>query len=359
MIYGIILAGGRGERFWPLSRQENPKQLLKLTSNKTMIQETVDRLDGFIPTERILVVTGRHLREKILLAAPALTDENLLLEPEGRNTCLAIGLAAVHIKKRDPDAVMVILSSDHLIAPTEKLVALLKAGAEQAQKGNHLITIGVVPTRAETAYGYIELGEEYAKADGVDFFRVKQFKEKPDPTKAQEYYLDRQHLWNSGMFVWRADAILESIEKFVPGVHGCIKIYQDWLGKPDEDQAREKLYCDSISISIDFAVLENAPNVLTMKGEIKWDDVGSWLALDRIRDRDRHNNVTIGDVLLDGSYENTVVNDDAGVIVGLGVTDLVIVRAGDIVMVAHKTRVGEIKELLGKIASNDKYEKYL
>ncbi len=324
-----------------------------------MIQETVDRLDGFIPTERILVVTGRHLREKILLAAPALTDENLLLEPEGRNTCLAIGLAAVHIKKRDPDAVMVILSSDHLIAPTEKLVALLKAGAEQAQKGNHLITIGVVPTRAETAYGYIELGEEYAKADGVDFFRVKQFKEKPDPTKAQEYYLDRQHLWNSGMFVWRADAILESIEKFVPGVHGCIKIYQDWLGKPERTQAREKLYCDSISISIDFAVLENAPNVLTMKGEIKWDDVGSWLALDRIRDRDRHNNVTIGDVLLDGSYENTVVNDDAGVIVGLGVTDLVIVRAGDIVMVAHKTRVGEIKELLGKIASNDKYEKYL
>jgi mannose-1-phosphate guanylyltransferase len=359
MIHGVILAGGRGERFWPLSRQENPKQLLKLTSNKTMIQETIDRLDGFIPGERILVVTSRHLKDKILEAAPGLTEDNLLLEPEGRNTCLAIGLAAIHIKRRDPDGVMVILSSDHLIAPTEKLVALLRAGAEQAQKADHLITIGVVPTRAETAYGYIELGEEFTKVDGIDFFRVKQFKEKPDPTKAQEYYLDRRHLWNSGMFIWKAEAILEAIERFVPGVHGCIKTYQESLGKKGEDNAREKLYCDSISISIDFAVLENASNVLTMKGEIKWDDVGSWLALDRIRTRDRYNNVAIGDVLLDGSYENTVVNDDAGVIVGFGVTDLVIVRAGEIVMVAHKTRVGDIKDLLAKIALNDKYEKYL
>jgi mannose-1-phosphate guanylyltransferase len=278
MIHGIILAGGRGERFWPLSRQDNPKQLLKLTSDKTMIQETVDRLEGFVPREQILIVTGQHLKEKILGAVPGMTDANLLLEPEGRNTCLAIGLAATHLKYKDPEAVMVILSSDHLISPTGKLVTLLRAGADQASREKNLITIGVVPTRAETAYGYIELGEKYASLSGVDFFSVKQFKEKPNPTRAQEYYMDRSHLWNSGMFIWRADAILESIERFVPGIYECVKLYEKSIGKGDEGQAREKLYCDSISISIDFAVLENAPNVLTMKGELKWDDVGSWLA---------------------------------------------------------------------------------
>ncbi|HBC46445.1 MAG TPA: mannose-1-phosphate guanylyltransferase [candidate division Zixibacteria bacterium] len=359
MIYGVILAGGRGERFWPLSRQDNPKQLLKLTSSKTMILETVERLNGFIPREQILVVTGQHLREKILTAVPGLTDDNLLLEPEGRNTCLAIGWAAAYLKHKDPDATMVILSSDHLVHPTEKLISLLRAGAEQSAREKNLITIGVVPTRAETAYGYIELGEKVVNSSGIDFYHVKQFKEKPNPTKAQEYYLDRCHLWNSGIFVWRADTILESIERFVPGVYECIKLYVKSLGKSDEKSAREKLYCDSISISIDFAVLENAPNVLTMKGEIKWDDVGSWLALDRIRERDRFNNVAVGDVLLDNSYENTVVNDDAGIIVGLGVSDLVIVRAGEIVMVAHKTRVGELKELLAKLGADTRYEKYL
>jgi mannose-1-phosphate guanylyltransferase len=359
MIYGVILAGGRGERFWPLSRQDNPKQLLRLTSDKTMIDETIGRLDGFIPMDRVMVVTGEHLRAKIEAAVPGLTDDNFLLEAEGRNTCLAIGLAAVHLKKRDPDAVMVILSSDHLISPTDKLVSLLRAGAEQAATSNHLITIGVVPTRAETAYGYIELGEEFTKSTGISVYHVQQFKEKPSPTKAQEYYLDRCHLWNSGMFIWRADAILESIERFVPDLYTQLKEYSANIGTPTEVSSRAKLYAGCISISIDFAVLEKAPNVLTMKGEIKWDDVGSWLALERIRSRDRNNNVNMGNVLLDGSYENTVVNDDTGIIVGLGVTDLVIVKAGDIIMVAHKTRVGEIKDLLAKIGADKKYEKYL
>jgi mannose-1-phosphate guanylyltransferase len=359
MIYGVVLAGGRGERFWPLSRQDNPKQLLKLTSDKTMILETIDRLEGFISKDRVLIVTGQHLKDKILSAVAGMKDENLLLEPEGRNTCLAIGLAATHLKRRDPEAVMVVLSSDHLISPTEKLISLLRAAAGQAVKSNHLITIGVVPSRADTAYGYIELGAEFAQNEGISFYHVKQFKEKPNPTKAQEYYLGRKHLWNSGIFVWKAEAILESIAKFAPGIHDCVKVYEQYIGKTDERAAREKLYCDASSISIDFAVLENAPNVLTMKGEIKWDDVGSWLALGRIRNHDRANNIVMGNVLLEESYENIVVNDDDGIIVGYGVTDLVIVKAGEIIMVAHKTNVGEIKDLLVKLAADQKYEKYL
>ena len=359
MIYGVILAGGRGERFWPLSRNERPKQLLKLTSDKTMLEETVGRLDGFIPKERIVLVTGDHLKDKISAVIPNLTEKNLLLEPQGKNTCLAIGLAAVHIISEDPEAIMVILSSDHMITPREKLVSLFKAGAEVAAGGEYLLTIGVTPNRAETAYGYIELGDEFRIAAGIKFYNVKRFKEKPNPAKAQEYYLDRQHLWNSGMFIWRVDSILKALEKYEPGIHQCLMNYKSEIGGGDILKAREKLYCDCTSISIDFAVMEKASNVLTMKGDIRWDDVGSWLAMDRIQRQDRHNNVVTGDVVLDGSYENIVVNDAKGIIVGFGVSDLVIVRAGDIVMVAHKTKVGDIKDLLTNLAGNEKYEKYL
>lgn len=359
MIYGVILAGGRGERFWPLSREEHPKQLLKLTSDKTMIEETVDRLEDFISKEKIIVVTGNHLKDKIKGAVPYLSDDNFLLEPQGKNTCLAIGLAAAHMVKENPNGVMVILSSDHLITPREKLISLFKAGSEIAAQGDHLITIGVVPNRAETAYGYIELGDEFGSAAGIKFYNVKQFKEKPSPAKAQEYYLDRQHLWNSGMFIWRADSILKALEKYEPDIHKCLMNYMTEINGGDIQAAREKLYCDCTSISIDFAILEKASNVLTMKGDIRWDDVGSWLAMGRIHRSDRDNNVAVGDVLLDGSFENIIVNDAKGIIVGFGVSDLVIVRTGDIVMVAHKTRVGDIKDLLSNLSENEEYEKYL
>jgi len=359
MIYGVILAGGRGERFWPLSRYEHPKQLLKLTSSRTMIEETIDRFEGFIPKEKVLIVTGTYLKDKILEAVPSLTQDNLLLEPEGKNTCLAVGLAAVHIMAEDPDGVMVVLSSDHLIHPRERLISLLRAGSEEAREGDYLITIGVVPSRAETAYGYIELDEEFALKEGVTFYRVKRFKEKPIPTKAQEYYLDRKHLWNSGMFIWRADAILNAIGKHAPEIHQCLMDYHSCMHGSDMQKARGELYSKCANISIDFAVMEKASNVLTIKGDIKWDDVGSWLAMDRIHERDRSSNVCLGDVVVEQSYENIVVNDADGVIACLGASDLVIVRTGEIVMVAHKTRVAEVKDLLARLGDDKKYEKYL
>jgi mannose-1-phosphate guanylyltransferase len=360
MIYGVILAGGRGERFWPMSRNDKPKQLLRLTSsNKTMLEETVDRLNGFVPADRIVVVTGAHLREKVLAAVPLLKKENLLLEPQGRNTCLAVGLAALHIIKKDPEGVMVILSSDHMINPKERLVAILKAGAQVASEDDFLITIGVIPTRAETGYGYIELGEDLKTVSGLSFSRVKQFKEKPNPSKAQEYYLDRRHLWNSGMFIWRADSILAAIEKHIPDMHRCLIDYEKNIGSGSEDSARESLYRDCTEISIDFAVLEKASNVLTVRGDIKWDDIGSWLAMGRIHEHDFDHNVSKGNVFLENSYENIVMNDSGGIVVGLGVSDLIIVKSDDVFMVAHKTRVDEIKKLLGNLAEKDENKKYL
>ncbi|OQX91877.1 MAG: hypothetical protein B6D58_05840 [candidate division Zixibacteria bacterium 4484_95] len=360
MNYGVILAGGKGERFWPLSTREHPKQLLKLTSNKSMLQETIDRLEGFISLDKILVVTGAELEEKILDDVKSLTAKNLLLEPQGKNTCLALAFAALHINRQDPDGIMVVLSSDHLIQQKEQLIRILDASAKLASQNGQLITIGIIPSRAETGYGYIEMGPKVTEINGIKFYDVMRFKEKPERPKAQEYYLDRKHLWNSGMFVWSVKTFLEAIEKHMPEMHSCLKEYDASLESSTENKAVEHLYQKCENISVDFAIFEKADNVLCVKGDIRWDDVGSWLALQRIHTPNRDGNVTIGEVVLESSFENTVVNDTGkGLIVGFGVSDLVIVQTDKIVMVTHKTRANDIKELLSKFEENEKYQQYL
>jgi len=360
MNFGIILAGGKGERFWPLSTREKPKQFLRLTSGRTMLQETLDRLDGFIPLERTLLVSGTHLESQILSTTKELTKVNLLLEPQGKNTCLALALAAVHVAMKDPNGVMVVLSSDHMIEPKEQLVHILSAAAELAASEDKLITIGIIPTRAETGYGYIEMGPRATEINGIKFHNVVGFKEKPERTRAQEYYLDRKHMWNSGMFVWNVRTFLSALEKYMPEMHSCLKTYRSSLEKSGNGEAIRCLYDDCESISVDFAILEKADNVLCVKGDIRWDDVGSWLALQRIHQPNRDNNVIIGEALSEASFENTMVNASGeGLIVSFGVSDLVIVKTDKIVMVAHKTKINEIKDLLIKIDQNADYQQYL
>ncbi len=359
MLYSVILAGGRGERFWPLSRLGHPKQLLKIASDKTLLQETMERVKELIPVKRTLIITGENFAEAILKKVPDLSDKNLILEPEGKNTCLAIGLAAVHLKKKDPEGVMAVLSSDHLIEPKEKLQKILDVGASIAQQGDYLITLGVVPSRAETGYGYIELGEVFSSSEGMGVYQIKQFKEKPSRTVAQQYYFDRQHLWNSGIFIWSCSAILKAIKECMPSLYRELEIYFNHIDTSQEKEERKKLYANAENISIDFAVLEKASNVLTIKADLHWDDIGSWLALERIKDKDRDNNVFVGKVIVMDSYETTIVNEGDGIIAALGVSDLVIVHTDGIVFVAHKTKVQDVKELLQKLASEKDLEKFL
>jgi mannose-1-phosphate guanylyltransferase len=360
MNYGVVLAGGKGERFWPLSTRERPKQLLKLTSGKTMLEETLDRLEGFIPLERILLVTGANLEKSILSTVEGLGHENLLLEPQGKNTCLALALAAMHINQRDPNGVMIVLSSDHMIQPKEQLVKILGVAAELASREDKLITIGIIPNRAETGYGYIQVGPQASEIGGIKFHDVVGFKEKPERTKAQEYYLDRKHLWNSGMFVWSVKSFLKALDRFMPDMSACLKKYGSALENKSNGEAIKCLYNDCESISVDFAILEKADNVLCVKGDIRWDDLGSWLALQRIHPPDRENNIVIGDVVSLDSYETTIVNAGSeGLVVGFGISDLVVVKTDKIVMVAHKTRVNELKELISKLDKDEKYHNYL
>ena len=325
-----------------------------------MLEETLDRLDGFIPLERILLVTGAYLEEQILTIAKKLTRENLLLEPQGKNTCLALALAALHISLRDPDGVMVVLSSDHMIQPKEQLVRILATAADLAGKEDKLITIGIIPSRAETGYGYIEVGPKMADIEGIKFLEVVRFKEKPERTKAQEYYFDRKHLWNSGMFVWNVKSFLKALERHMPEMNACLQRYKTGLETAGDGEAIKCLYDDCESISVDFAILEKADNVLCVRGDIRWDDVGSWLALERIHSPDRDKNIILGEVISEDSYENTIVNSTGdGLVVGFGISDLVVVKTDRIVLVAHKTRVNDIKNLLSKIDNNEKYQQYL
>ena len=359
MIYGIILAGGKGERFWPLSRADRPKQFLRLISDKMMLEETIDRVLPLIPLERIRIVTGQSMSDTILKTTNGVTEQNILGEPFGRNTCAAIGLAAVHVLKEDPDAVLAVLSADHLIRPAQKLLDVIEAGAEAAAAGDWLVTIGIAPTRPETGYGYIKLGDLYEQKGKNKIFHVSGFTEKPKAAVAQEYYFSRTYLWNAGMFLWSAKSILKAIDKCHPELGKALDEYSNTIGTGKEMDARLKMYKETKSISIDFAVLERADNVLTIRGDFVWDDVGDWNALSRYRDRDNDNNVLVGETILHDSFETTVYNEGDGIIACIGVADLVVVRSGNITMVAHKTKAPEIKELLAKLGEDESNRKYL
>lgn len=359
MLYGVIMAGGKGERFWPLSRMERPKQFLKLTSDRTMLDETIDRVLPLIPRDNIRIVAGESMVEHIMRATEEITKENIYDEPFGRNTCLAIALAAVHLQKQDPQAVMVVLSADHLIRPAEKLVKILRDASAIAANEEQLITIGIIPTRPETAYGYIKLGDKYKYEGESVVFGVSLFAEKPKSALAQEYYYSRQYLWNSGMFIWSAKAILNAIALCQPDMARLIDDYSRQVGTSAERAARLELYQKATPISIDYAVLESAKNVLTIKADMVWDDVGSWNSLERYKERDSDNNVFIGDAAVLDTYETTIYNDADGLIACIGVADLVVVRSSNITLVAHKTKVGQVKELLAKLAADEKHKQFL
>ncbi|MDF1544504.1 MAG: mannose-1-phosphate guanylyltransferase [bacterium] len=359
LVYGVILAGGRGERFWPLSRKERPKQFLRLTSEKTMLEETIDRVRPIIPVENIRIVTNATMSRFIFDTANDLQKENVLEEPIGRNTCIAIGLAAVHLLHDDPDSVMVVLSADHLIRPAEKLLDILKAGMEIARVEERLITIGIVPTRPETGYGYVKLGDLYREESGYSVYQVSAFTEKPKAAVASEYYYSRKYLWNSGMFIWSSRTILSAIKNCQPNMHKLLMDYANRIGTDKELSARVELYEKAESISVDFAVLEHAANVLTIKGDIIWDDIGGWRALERYKEKDGDNNILIGQSVLSETYETTVYNEESGLVACIGVSDLVVVRSGEITLVLHRTYADQIKKVLAKLEENEATSRYL
>ncbi len=344
-LYAVIMAGGHGTRFWPLSRRHRPKQLLDIVGSGSLIRQTVDRTLPLVPVSRTLVVTGAEHAEAVRSELPELPPENLLVEPVGRGTAAAIGLAAVVVRARDPHASLAVLPSDHLIRDREGFLRALDAAREVACEGDYLLTLGMKPTAPETGYGYIRVGEQLRVANGFPVHRVDRFIEKPERRRAEAYLADGRYLWNGGMFVWHAETILEAIRLHLPETFEGIAEIGLALGAGHLTEALGRVYQRLPNVSIDTGVLEKAGNVLVLPVEVGWHDVGSWTALEEILPSRDGGNVGVGEHVAIESSRCIIYSPDK-LVATVGVDDLIIVETDDALLVCHKDRAQDVKQVV-------------
>ncbi len=344
-ITAVIMAGGRGERFWPKSRGHYPKQFLSLTQDgETMIQKTVKRLLPLVELADIFVVTNIHYAELVQQQLPGLPKENILLEPCARNTAPCIGLAAAVIRHRYGEAMMLVLPSDHLIRYEEMYVDTLRQAVAVAEQEKNLVTIGITPTYPETGYGYICF-ERDAKLAMPGVYRVERFVEKPDLETAKEYLSSHRYLWNSGMFVWKASSILANLEQLMPDIYAGLLRIETAVDTPDYETVLETEYQAFRSESIDFGVMEKASEIYTLPGSFGWDDVGSWLAVERINPTNEYGNYIEGDVITIGTERSTICGGKR-LIAAVGVEDLIVVDTDDAILICAKNSTQDVKKVI-------------
>lgn len=351
--YGVILAGGRGERFWPLSRADRAKQFLPLAGDRTLLAATAGRLAGLVPLSRMSVVTGLDQVPQVRASLPELPLDGILAEPLGRNTAPAVALGAAWALREDPGAVIVVVPSDAWVGEAPLYQAALGAAIEAAQSADVLVTIGVVPTRPETGYGYLELGDPIVPGGPVH--AVARFVEKPDAMTAVGYVTGGRHLWNCGIFVMKAAVLLAAVAQHLPELDAALApLRAAPLLTP---AVLDAYYRAAPSISIDYGVMERADNVRTVRALFPWDDLGSWVALERILPS-QQGGVVQGEALLLDS-PGAVVYSESGLVAAVGAADLVIVRTADATLVVPKSRAQEVRRLVQELGIRDGLRKYL
>jgi mannose-1-phosphate guanylyltransferase len=356
-MFAVIMAGGKGARFWPRSREKMPKHLLDIQGERTIIRETVDRIRLLVPPERTLIVTGRSHAAELIRQFPEIPAENIIIEPVGRNTAPCIGLAALHIQKRVPDAVMLVLPSDHRIGNENAFHRVLAAASRAASEGDALITIGIRPTGPETGYGYIEQGDPFSAADGVEIHRVRSIREKPPIEQAGDFLRRGGFLWNSGMFVWKASTILRAIEQFLPELHEGLLRIREALGTEREEEIVGDVYSAQKAVSIDCGVMEKAGDVLVVPGDFGWSDLGSWDALWEVSGKDENGNAVRGDFIgIDAG--NSLVHSPGKLVALVGVRDLLVVETDDALLICRRGRSQDVRKVVDTL-EKDCMKKYL
>ena len=352
-VTAVIMAGGKGERFWPRSRTARPKQFLSLTTDgETMLQKTVARLLPLVAPEDVYIVTNASYTDLVAEQLPDVPAENVIAEPAPRNTAPCIGLAAGIIRKKYDDAVMLVLPSDHLIHSEDMYVDTLRRAVMAAEHGENLVTLGITPTYPETGYGYIK----YVKGSGRSgVYDVERFVEKPDLETAKGYLRERSYLWNSGMFIWKASSILTNIERLMPDLAAGLAPICDAYGTDAFADELERRFPELPSQSIDFGIMERAEHILTIPGSFGWDDVGSWLALERINSVDTDGNMFDGDIVAVDT-RNCTVTGSSRLIATLGLEDMVIVDTPDALLVCDKNSTQNIKQILAKLREQSRGE---
>ncbi|MGQ9584173.1 MAG: mannose-1-phosphate guanylyltransferase [Anaerolineae bacterium] len=356
-MYAAILAGGVGTRLWPRSRGSMPKQMLDLVTDRTMLQETVQRIVPVIPPENIYVVTGRPYAAIAQEQLPELPAENIIAEPEGRSTAPCVGLAALHIRRRDPEAVMASLHADHVIRDGEGFRrALLAAG--QVAEGGALVTLGIQPTSPNTGFGYIHRGEQVSSVGGLPVFRVKRFVEKPSLPKAEAYVASGEYYWNSGIFVWKVSTVLAEMEALLPDLYRQLVKVDEAAGTPRARQVLEEVWKSVRPVSIDVGVMERATRVCVLPLDVGWSDVGDWATLADLLPQDREGNAVVRAEHVGLDTHNTLVYGSGRLVATLGLESMVVVDTGDVVLVCPRERSQDVRHLVEKLKGQGK-EQYL
>jgi mannose-1-phosphate guanylyltransferase len=345
----VIMAGGAGTRFWPLSRRARPKQLLPLTSSgETLLGATVRRVRQLVPADRILIVTSEPLLDPTRQACPDIPADNVLAEPVGRNTAPCVGWAACHVRRRDPDGIMAVLPSDHHVGDEAAFAALVRASLDAARQ-NTLVTVGIRPDRPETGYGYIEMGEDLG--DGV--FRARRFVEKPNRARAEQFLAAGRFLWNSGMFFFQAGTVLEAIRQHLPGLADGLALLDEAAAQGSEGTALRRVYPDLPAVSFDHGVMEKAEGVSVLPGDFGWSDLGSWTTAWELADKDDDGNASDGDVIALGS-SGTYVKAPPGKVVALvGVDDLIVVDTEDALLIVPRDRTQDVRSVVDALRDRD------
>ncbi len=343
----LIMSGGKGERFWPKSNIEKPKQFLCIVDKeKTMIQLTFDRALKLTEKENIFVITGERYKKITKEQLPLMPDENILIEPEGRDTAACIGFALIHIQKKGkvPDEPVVILASDHEIHPAVKFKKTIQTAEKIAEERDLIVTIGVKPSRPETGYGYLKRGK---KLTGYPGYYVSRFLEKPNITLAMQYIESKEYLWNAGIFITKPSVLLCEIEKYMPVLFKGLKEIESSI---KDTEKTSQIFKKLEKISIDFGVMEKTDKIVTLEADFEWDDVGNWLALGRIFKEDKEHNICVGNTSIFDSKRMIVYNDlpDESII-AFGVKDLIVINSNKKIFIFPKDRIHEIKKIIKEI----------
>ncbi len=365
--YVVIMAGGRGERFWPVSREKTPKQLIRLWGDRSFLQQTVDRVLPLASHQNILVITNELQAPEVRKQLPKLPRENVIAEPVGRDTCAAVALGAAIVGQRSTTAVMAVLPADHVISEEKKFQQVLSDSFDLAARGQVIVTIGIKPTEPATGYGYIQVGERLppprgAKPPQTTFFRTERFVEKPDLEKAGEYLRSGHYRWNAGMFIWSFVTITEGLQKHQPEMAAACQRWFKVAGTPKLARVLAKEYQEIRKISIDYALLEPAQNVVVAAGDFAWDDLGSWTALARHLKADPEGNCAVGDFIHVDAARNIIFDartKHRTPIALVGLRDSILVQTDDATLVAHRSQAQRIKELVAKLGSIKAYRKLI
>ncbi len=347
-LYAVIMAGGVGSRFWPRSKEKTPKQLLKIFGERTMIQNTVARLEGIIKNENIFVITNKVQKNEIINQLTQLPAENIIEEPFGRNTAACIGLASIIIEKKCKDGVTIILPADHIIKDVEAFHATLKKATNFAYNSKGLVTIGIKPSRPETGYGYIQIDERTLEED---IFKVYTFAEKPNYATAVRFVESGDFFWNSGMFIWRVDAILDEIKIHMPDLYEGLETIKKDIGNAKFESTLSNVYGLLRNISIDYGIMEKSQKVYLTKGEFAWSDVGSWEEVYQLSEKNEDGNALIGNVFTQMSADSYVYSPNKFSAV-IGVENLIIINTDDALLVCRRDQAQEVKKIVDHLKIN-------